>query len=164
VNRRRFLAAGLSAASLLVGACASLTGRPQPPRVSLIGLSLVSVGLFEQRYQVRLRLKNPNDFELPVRGMDFRLDINGEAFAEGLSNQSVTVPAFSEEVVELEVSSSLLQVFRQLQSLQQSGAPGLAYRVSGHVAVGSYARRLPFDYSGEFALPADRAAPPDKGV
>jgi LEA14-like dessication related protein len=101
---------------------------------------------------------------MPVRGLDFRLDINGEAFADGVSNQAVTIPAFGEQVVELEVSSNLLQVFRQLQSLQQKAAPGLAYRITGRVAVGSYGQRLPFDYSGEFALPGGEPSHRDKGV
>ncbi len=164
MNRRSFISAVLVAGPLVLGACASLPRKPEPPRVSLIGLNLLSMELFEQRYQVRLRLKNPNDFELPVRGMDFRLDINGEAFADGVSNQTVTVPAFGEEVVELEVSSNLLQVFRQLQSLQQKRAPGLAYRITGRVAVGSYGQRLPFDYSGEFALPTGEPSRPHKGI
>ena len=164
MNRRSFLVTVLLAGVLALGACASLPGKTEPPRVSLIGLNLLSMELFEQRYQVRLRMKNPNDFELPVRGLDFRLDINGEAFADGVSNQAVTVPAFGEQVVELEVSSNLLQVFRQLQSLQHKRAPGLAYRITGRVAVGSYGQRLPFDYSGEFALPGGEPPHPDKGV
>lgn len=164
MNRRSFVLALLFGAVAVLSACASLRGGPEPPRVSLIGLNLVSMELFEQRYRVRLRLKNPNDFELPVRGMDFRLDINGETFADGVSGQSVSVPAYGEEVLELEVSSSLLNVFRQLQSLQNKGAPGLAYRITGRVAVGRYGQRLPFDYSGELALPGGEPSDPDQGV
>ena len=165
MSRRRLLLGGLLGAVLGLGlGCASLPGRPEPPRVSLIGLNLLSMELFEQRYKVRLRLKNPNDFELPVRGIDFRLDINGEAFADGVSNQSLTVPAFGEEVVELEVSSNLLQVFLQLQSLQRKRAPGLAYRITGRVLVGRLGQRLPFDYSGEFALPSCEPPAAEEGV
>ena len=162
MNRRSFILM-VSLAGVL-GACATLPGKTEPPRVSLIGLNLLSMELFEQRYLVRLRMKNPNDFDMPVRGLDFRLDINGEAFADGVSNQAATIPAFGEQIVELEVSSNLLQVFRQLQSLQQKAAPGLAYRITGRVAVGSYGQRLPFDYSGEFALPSGGASHRDEGV
>ena len=136
-----------------VTACSTLPGKPEPPRVNLVGLQLVSVQLFEQRYQVRLRVKNPNAFDLPIRGIDFQLDINGDAFADGVSNQSVTVPAYGEQLIELEVSSSLLQVFRQLQSLENSRSPGLEYRINGSVTIGASGYRLPFDYSGELALP-----------
>jgi LEA14-like dessication related protein len=133
-------------------ACSTVPGKPESPRVNLVGLQLVSVELFEQRYQVRLRMKNPNAFELPIRGIDFRLDINGQAFADGVSNQSVNVPAYGEQVIALEVSSSLIQVFRQLQSLENSQSPGFEYRIDGNVAIGDYGQRLPFDYSGELQL------------
>jgi len=108
--------------------------------------------LFEQRYQVRLRIKNPNAYELPIHGIDFRLEINGQAFADGVSNRSVTVPAYGEDVIALEVSSNLIQVFRQLQSLEKSRSPGFEYRINGTIAVGDYGQRLPFDYSGDMQL------------
>ncbi len=150
---------------LLAGlvACSTFPGKPEPPRVNLVGLRLVSVELFEQRYQVRLRVKNPNAFELPIRGIDFQLDINGEAFADGISNQSVTVPAYGERLIALEVSSSLMQVFRQLQSLDSSRSPGLKYRIDGSVAIGDSGQRLPFDYSGELVLPEPARPAGEKG-
>jgi LEA14-like dessication related protein len=141
-----------------LSACSTLPGKPEPPRVNLVGLQLVSMELFEQRYEVRLRLKNPNAYELPITGIDFRLDINGQAFADGVSNRSVTVPAYGEQVIALEVSSNLIQVFRQLQLLEKSRSPGFEYRINGSVAVGDTGRRLPFDYSGDMQL--SRPAPP----
>jgi LEA14-like dessication related protein len=161
MTRFGMLLGTLVSATLLLTACGSLPHKPEPPRVSLIGLNLLSVDLFEQRYALRLRIKNPNAFELPVRGVDFQLDINGEVFADGVSNRAFTVPAFGESVLELEVSSSLLQVFEQLRALQGDAAAGLAYRVRGNVAVGSYGQRLPFDHTGELTLPD--AAPPAGG-
>ncbi len=145
-----------------LSACSTLPGKPEPPRVNLVGLQLVSMELFEQRYQVRLRLKNPNAYELPIKGIDFRLDINGQAFADGVSNRSVTVPAYGEQVIALEVSSNLIQVFRQLQLLEKSRSPGFEYRINGSVAVGDSGRRLPFDYSGDMQL-SRPAAPTGSG-
>jgi len=162
----RIAVAGIVYCLLVFGlaACSALPTKPEPPRVTLVGLTLLSVDLFEQRYQVRLRLKNPNAFDLPIRGLDFRLDINDETFADGVSSTVVTVPAFGEEVVELEVSSSLLQVFRQLQSLEKKPSPSFGYRISGTVAVGPYGQRLPFDYAGQLQLPEADSRDPEKGV
>lgn len=137
---------------LVLVACSGIPIKPEAPRVTLIGLEPVSVDLFEQRYRVRLRIKNPNALDLPIRGIDFRLDINGQAFADGVGNQRVDVPAYGEAVVELEASSNLFQVFRQLQALQQGKSPQIEYRLSGTVAAGSLGQRLPFDYSGRLSL------------
>ncbi|MEN8803655.1 MAG: LEA type 2 family protein, partial [Thiogranum sp.] len=83
-----------------LASCTALTSKPESPRVTLVGLKLISAELLEQRYQVNLRVMNPNAFELPVRGIDFRLDINGQAFADGVSNQAVDVPAYGENIIE----------------------------------------------------------------
>ena len=144
--------------------CSTLTSKPESPRVTLVGLKLISVELLEQRYQVSLRVKNPNAFELPVRGIDFQLDINGQTFADGVSNQSVDVPAYGENVIDLEVSSNLFQVFRQFQSLQESQSAGFEYRISGSMATGIYGQKLPFDYSGELKLSEPRQPGAQQGV
>lgn len=156
----------LSGLVLMVGlaSCSALTSKPESPRVTLVGLKLVSVELLEQRYQVSLRVKNPNAFELPVRGIDFRLDINSQAFADGVSSQPVDVPAYGENVIELEVSSNLLQVFRQFQLLQESESPGFEYRISGSMATGVYGQKLPFDYSGELQLPEPQQSDRQQGL
>jgi LEA14-like dessication related protein len=146
---------------LVLTACNTFPVRTEPPRVTLVGLSLASVELLEQRYQVRLRLKNPNAFALPVRGVDFHLDLNGRNFADGVSNQTLDVPAYGEALLEMEVSSNLLQVFRQLQSLEENAVSGVAYRIKGKVAIGDYGRRLSFDQSGEIGVP--ESASPETG-
>lgn len=156
MNKVHVLAAALL---LVLTACSYLPTRTNSPRVTLIGLSLVSMDLLEQRYQVRLRMKNPNAFALQVRGMDFHLELNGKTFADGVSNQTLDVPAYGESVLALEVSSGLLQVFRQLQALEDSAVSGVAYRIKGNVAIGDFGQRLPFDYTGEIAPPQKPAAP-----
>lgn len=132
--------------------CATLTQHMEPPRVSLAGLELEQLGLFEQRYLVRLRVQNPNDVSLPIAGMNFRLFLNDEEFASGLSNQQVTLPGFGEELVDVRVTSNLTRVIGQLQTMGQSGASSFNYRIAGHVKVLHRAIRYPFEHSGEVDL------------
>lgn len=54
---------------------------------------------FEQRLRVSLRIRNPNDYELQVTGVDVRLEFNGKRLARGLSNKEFTVPRLGEPVV-----------------------------------------------------------------
>ncbi len=157
----RFSAVVLLLASLF--SCSGLISKPEPPRVTLVGLRLISVELLEQRYHVSVRVKNPNAIVLPLRGIDFRLDINGELFADGVTSQSVDVPAYGEKVIELEVSSNVLQVFRQFQLLQKEQASSLEYRISGRLATAVHGK-LPFDYSGELRLPGPGQADRQQGV
>jgi LEA14-like dessication related protein len=142
----------LAAMALGLGACATLMQRLEPPRVSLAGLELEEIGLFEQRYRLRLRIQNPNDVELPIAGMDFRLYLNDEEFASGLSDQPVTVPAFGEQVIEARVTSSITGIIEQLQRFSRAEAQTFSYRLAGHVKVLQRAMKYPFDYRGEVDL------------
>ncbi len=170
VKPRRYgavlLRAVVSAALLLgLAACASLGARLEPPRVSLANLQLVEFGVFEQRYRLDLRIQNPNDAELPIAGMDFRLYLNDEEFARGLSNQRVTVPAFGEQLVEVQVTSGLTGILGQLQRLGQGELKTFSYRLAGNVKPLHRALKYPFEYRGEIDLaPAGGAAGPGSGT
>lgn len=152
MGRVSFQAVALSVVLLGLTACASLGARLEPPRVSLANLQLVEFGVFEQRYRLDLRIQNPNDAELPIAGMDFRLYLNDEEFAHGLSNQRVTVPAFGEQLVEVQVTSGLTGILGQLQRLGQGELKTFSYRLSGNVKLLHRALKYPFEYRGELDL------------
>lgn len=131
--------------------CTYLPSGTEPPRVHLVGLQLTQVDVFEQRYRLRLRIQNPNDFALNIRGLDFRVDVNGERFAEGVSSQALEVPGFGEAVMEVEVSSSLWSLARQLRD-RGTAPEGIAYRLHGRVALEGVALPVGFESSGEFGF------------
>lgn len=141
--------------------CAALAPRLDPPRVSLAGLELEELGLFEQRYRLQLRVQNPNGADLPIAGMDFQLYLNDEEFANGLSDEKVTLPAFGEQVIEMRVTSSISSVIEQLQLFGRSEVQTFSYRLSGHVKLLHRAIKYPFEYRGEIDLTADG---PSSGV
>lgn len=135
--------AGLLAVLNLPG-CASWLMRGEAPEVLVTNVTPLEASAFEQRLQVDLRIRNPNDFDLAVTGIDFRLDLNGNRLARGLGNKELVIPRLSDAVTSVETSTSTLQVVRQLLSF--SGDQSLTYHVAGvlHTKEG----RLPFDSSG----------------
>ena len=155
---------GLLACTAVLAACASLKPAVQTPRVGLTDLEVVDFGVFEQRYRLQLRVQNPNPGTLRIRGMDYTLHINDQEFARGVSDQPVTIPAFGEAQVEIELVSSLAGVVAQLNELGKQGGDRLPYRLTGRVTIGStgkgwlfglipLSRSLPFDYQGELSFP-----------
>ena len=130
--------------------CAAISTRPEPPNISLVDLRPLDVGLFEQRYRLRLRIQNPNPFALPIRGMDYVLHLNDREFGYGVSPEAATVPAFGERVIEVDVVSNLARAFDQLVELGAVG--GLRYRLSGGLRLKNVAARVPFEYQGEISL------------
>jgi LEA14-like dessication related protein len=64
---------------------------PDMPRFALEGIALRSVGLSELTFEVRLRVRNPNAFALPVGQLDYALAVAGApvARAQGVSVEPV---------------------------------------------------------------------------
>jgi LEA14-like dessication related protein len=151
VKRRDVIVrAGALCALVLVGACA-LRGDLQPPEVRLADLRPIGGGLLEQRFRVDLRLVNPNDYALDIDGLTLDLDLQGRAFASGLSNRRVRVPRLGEAVVPVEVSTSILELARQIFALAETG--DLSYRISGLAYLGGIGGgQVPYERSGSLSL------------
>ncbi|MBT5307111.1 MAG: LEA type 2 family protein, partial [Candidatus Scalindua sp.] len=106
----------LLAVAVLAG-CAG-TGRiSEPPYISLSNINLLNMNVFEQRYRIMMRIQNPNDVIIPIKGMSFRIFINEQDFARGVSNKPVIIPEFGEEVIEIDATSDLASILRQFQDL-----------------------------------------------
>ncbi len=162
---RRALAAACgrwaaAALMLLLAACSG--GDPLPPQVRVVDLELLESTLFEQRFRIDLRIGNPNDFDLPLDGLTFDLEVNGADFARGFTNERVTIPRLGEGRLSVVASTTLVEVVRQMRLLAERG--DLTYRLHGTAYLDSFARRrAPYESSGSFRL-LDGAAGPGRAI
>lgn len=83
---------------------------------------------------------------LPITGMSYNLELNQQAFARGVSNDIVDVPAYDEAIVTSDLGS-ILQQLGKLSSDNQS----LHYRLAGSVHPSRAQISLPFNYEGDVA-------------
>ena len=149
--------------ALTLSACSLFGGYQEPPRVSLVSIKPLEMGLLEQRYGLQLRIMNPNDDAIPMKGLNYSIDINGHEFAYGVSRQPVTIPPYSEALLDVEVVSNLLGVMRQLQNMGGEERDSLNYRLSGKISLGKRLVRLPFNVEGELTwLPEDKTGPAEE--
>jgi len=139
-------------AAVLMAGCAGIHTRAEAPYVSLSNLEILEVGLFEQRYRLRLRIQNPNDFALPISGMRYELEINDKRFAKGVSRQSITIPAYGEGLVDVEVVSNLGRLMEQFSGLTAGRVQKVSYRLSGSVSLAHSVVKLPFEYKGDVSM------------
>lgn len=162
-NYKKFIV--ILAFSVVAYACAATDG-VVPPKVNLVNIvPAQSSGVFEQRFLVELRISNPNEFDIPLNGLSFEMDVNGDYFATGLSNTDVVVPRFGSAVVSAETTASSIQLFRQILNAVRTGT--VDYSIKGKALVGQLSRRsIPFDLDGELNLVpepggSNRIAPTD---
>lgn len=132
--------------------CSGLYQYADPPRVTLAGIRILDLNLFEQRYQLALRVQNPNRFDLPIEGMSYTLEVNGAEFAHGVNNQKNTIPALGEQVLQVGVVTNLLSTLEQLRRWEKQPPQQLDYRLKGKIQAANLAFDLPFQYSGKISL------------
>lgn len=142
----------ISVCMLALGACATLVQQLDPPNVNLIGFELKEIGLFEQRYLIKLRVQNPNSVPLPIAGMNYALAINDKQFARGVSDQRLTIPANGDGTLDVEVTSNLSGMLEQFRQLSGQASPRFDYKLDGSVSLISSAIKLPFSYEGNVNL------------
>jgi len=134
---------------LILAGCAAVQTPLEAPHVSLTDLRVLDATLFEQRFALKIRVQNPNPVELPVNGMNFRLEINDVELGRGVSDKAVTVPAYGEAVFEVNLVSNFARIVNQIRALESGNGQGLRYRLAGGISVADRVGKLPFDYQGE---------------
>jgi LEA14-like dessication related protein len=148
----RFAALFIAAPTLL--ACSYLSPKLETPRLSIVSVEVVKSEMFEQRLKVRMRVQNPNDRALPVKGLVYDMEVAGEQFAHGISANAFTVPAFGEAEFDMNVTANLAgALFKLIGSRDALNGEAIGYRIAGKVALASgMLRTIPFQETGTFKL------------
>ena len=148
-------------AALLIAACSTMPKEYETLQVHIADMTAKDVAIFEQRFDVKLRIQNPNDVEFSINGLRFDIELNEREFANGMSGQRVAVPRFGSEVVDVEVFTTLASFLRQVQELSRGNAQKVRYRIKGTAFVdapGTF--KAPFDEQGEIDFAVDKKAEP----
>ena len=135
----------------LLAACSGLPLNTVAPGIRVADVRIKSLGLFEQRLDVGVRINNPNDLDLKIEALDFRLEVNGRPFGQGLARVTTLIPALSSTVFRIETFLQSRDLIQQIKTLPsdtlQAGVP---YRIVGRVKTDRSSRWLPFDYAGVY--------------
>src|SRR5439155_11636960 len=152
MRARRWFPA-LCAAALLLDACA-LSSKFIAPRLSVVDVQIEHGDLWEQRLKVRMRVQNPNDRRLPVKGLEYTLEVEGQQLASGASVASFVVPAMGEAEFDMDVTTNLAGALLKLLGRgSEAPARSVAYRVTGRIALAEgLMRSIPFEERGSFSL------------
>lgn len=158
MNRRRSAQwLMLGAAALTLSGCAGLLGR-EPVRVNVVGVEPLRGEGLEARMALKLRVINPNDAAISYDGLSVELDVRGQHFASGVSNERGEVPRFGEALITVPVSVSALSLMRQAMDMARGGSPRIDYVLKGRLA-GTALGSVGFSSSGEVDLPSELMRP-----
>jgi LEA14-like dessication related protein len=159
----RWATMALAALVLACAGCSALLPKLETPRLSLVSIKMQDMNFFEQRLLVRLRVQNPNDIALPVKGINVNFELAGEEFAEGVSARAFNVPAFGEAEFDMIVTAdAATAILRIVGESRGKRVESLDYRIRGTLRTGlGLLGSVPFDEKGTIAL--DSLTRKDKG-
>ena len=137
------------AASLAFAACTGL-GDLKTPELEVLGVQMLSTDMFAQRFVVRMHVQNPNDIELPVKGIDYTLLLMGYLFAEGKTEEPFVLPALGEAEFDMTVTTNFVSSFGRLLSRVGGGKlEDIEYELAGTLLVDKgMVRKIPFNKRG----------------
>jgi LEA14-like dessication related protein len=123
----------------------------QTPTLTVVSIQLGHSDLWQQHLLVRMGVHNPNDRELPVEGLSYTLEVNGEECAHGESGASFIVPARGDAEFDMNVTANAAAAL--LRMFAHGNAAPVQYRIHGKVQLSSgLLRSVPFDQQGELPL------------
>jgi LEA14-like dessication related protein len=100
---------------------------------------------------LRLRVRNPNDMELKVRGLDYEILLMGDGFAEGNSSDEFLIPALGEAEFDMTVTTNFVSSLGRLISRMGGGKlENVEYEIVGEVLVDKgMIKKIPFNHKGK---------------
>lgn len=140
-------------AVLTLSACNGLGGAFQEPDVSITSFTLApgSTGLAPV-FNVGLRVINPNRRALPLRGMTYSVEIEGNRVLNGASPDLPTIAGYDSADIVIEAHPDLLGSARLLSDLFARQRSALGFTFRARIDMGGLLPFVNVEESGNFSL------------
>jgi LEA14-like dessication related protein len=139
--------------AMLLSACA-VHPHLERPELSIAQVQLGTSTLWEQHLKVRVHVHNPNDRPLPVKGIEYTLEVLDEPAAAGQSDASFVVPAEGDAEFDMSFTTNLAGTLLKLLGRGPDAlGQAVPYRMYGTVRLSQgWLRSIPFEQRGTFNL------------
>jgi LEA14-like dessication related protein len=140
------------AVALTGGGCA-LAPKLTTPQLTIVGVRVEGSDLLAQHLRVRVHVQNPNDRSLPIKGIEYTLDVDGQPFATGDSAASFVVPALGEAEFDMNVTTNAAGTLVRLLARGPDALASVPYRLTGKISLSAgWLQSIRFEQHGTFRL------------
>ncbi|MGU3346430.1 MULTISPECIES: LEA type 2 family protein [Pseudomonas] len=142
--------------TLNLGGCASwFSDDSVDPAVHLVNVEVVRAKLLEQKFILHFRIDNPNDSDLTVRGLEYRIHLGDLLLAEGEHEHWFTVGPKRSAYFKVPIRTNLWpQVKEVVKMLKNSNQP-IPYRLQGEMETGLFIAHYVHLERNGVIIPAD---------
>jgi len=145
---------------LLAAGCTTL-GSLETPDVTLAGLQLTEVTVFETTIEARLRIGNPNREDLSFDGASFKLELEDRKVGRGLTPETFTVPGLSTAVVPVTFHVNNAAAMLRLKQILDQQTVSYGVWATLYLERGTGTKKLKAERQGQIDLQAIAGAAPD---
>lgn len=129
---------GLLMALTLSGCTSWFVDDTVDPQVHLVKVEVVKARLLEQHLRLYFRVDNPNDADLTVRGLVYRIHLSQLLLAEGEYEHWFTVAPRSSRYFQVPVRTNLWPHVREVVKLLRNPQRPIPYRLEGELETGLF--------------------------
>lgn len=140
--------------SFLLAGCAALAPRYEKPQINITSFTLApaSAGL-APRFNIGIQVINPNRAALPLKGMTYSVEVEGNRLLSGATPDLPRVPGYGMVDFMIEASPDLFGSARLLGDLLSRQRDSLGYTFKARLDVGGMMPFINIEESGRFGLP-----------
>ena len=131
IRRVAILALGFGLS--LLAACATLTSDFDPPTVSMQSFRLLQGDSSVPRFEIKLRVTNPNTQSLDIAGISYDIEVRDKKLLSGVTNDIPVIEGYSDAEVVLQADLQWLQLLRLVAGLAQEELKSLDYQFSAKI-------------------------------
>lgn len=118
---RQIILVPVTIAALLLSSCAALEEIAVPPQVTLRSVAVKDLDFKRQTFVLAFDVTNPNPLTLPVKSVDYGLELDGQRFASGEVLSSFTIPGGGDTTFSISVDLDLFNTAPQLIGIVRDG-------------------------------------------
>lgn len=131
--------------------CSSINKRLNPiqPEVFVDAIKIENASLSGITALLTLNVRNPNDFALNARGLDYTMSMSGTNIITGESQSNMSVPALGSGAIEVPVRISYAAILETIPKVFETGVADYNFTGSIHTRLFN----IPFDKTDQIKLP-----------
>ena len=136
----------------MLASCASLTAELDPPKVSLESFRSLPVASGPPRFEINIRVINPNKQPLDIAGISYSIELLDREVITGVANDIPVIDGYGDGVVTLEAGLQLIEILRLMAGLGASQSDPLVYRFSAKIDFNGLVPTQRVEESGQIKL------------
>jgi LEA14-like dessication related protein len=137
----------------LSSGCATLDPNFEEPEVTVSSFKVLPDGSINPTFEIGLRVVNPNNTALNLKGLSYTASIEGNKILSGVANQLPIVPAYGEAEVKLNAQADLFGGIRLFADLMKPRDTPIGYTLKVKLGVGAFALPIYITREGNLGMP-----------